>query len=95
MLPRLLGKTKIQVAGVNSERQAQNTKEDFYLLKKRRYYLMRELPQNKRLLSLNVNKRSNDYIGLRIINFIVKLLKRYILSAWALPMKSQSMSEQI
>jgi len=76
MLPMLLGKTKIPVAGVNSDDRPRIFKEDFYLLKRCDCYFMRELPQNKRLLFLNANKRSHDLHSIKDNQFYNDVIKK-------------------
>ena len=76
MLPLLLRKTKIPITGINSNDMPKIPKEDFYLLEKCRYYFMRELPQNKRLLFLNANKRSNDLHSIKDNQFYSEVIKK-------------------
>jgi hypothetical protein len=76
MLPLLLGKTKIPITGIDSNDMPKIPKEDFYLLKKCCYYFMRELPQNKRLLLGNANRRSNDLHSIKNNQFYSEVIKK-------------------
>ena len=75
-LPLLLGKTRIPVAGINSDDRPRIQKEDFYLLGKCNCYFKRELPQNKALLFLNANKRSNDLHSIKDNKFYNEIIKK-------------------
>ncbi|MGD0168317.1 MAG: glycosyltransferase [Smithella sp.] len=75
-LPLLLGKSRIPVAGINSDDRPRIQKEDFYLLGKCNCYFMRELPQNKALLFLNANKRSNDLHSIKDNKFYNEIIKK-------------------
>lgn len=76
MLPLLLRDTEVPVAGINSGDKPRIPKEDFYLLKRCSYYFMRELPQNKRLLFLNANKRSNAMEAIKDNPFYNEIIKK-------------------
>jgi len=76
MLPLLLRDSTVPVAGINSHDKPRIPKEDFYLLKRCNWYFMRELPQNKKLLFLNANKRSNALEAIKDNSFYSEIVKK-------------------
>lgn len=65
MLPVMLRGSNIPLAIINNEDKPRIPKEDFPLMRRSSAYFMRELPQDKALLYLNANKRSNAMESIR------------------------------
>ena len=76
LLPFMLRSSDIPLAGVNSDDRPRIPKEDFYLLSRCDCYFMREMPQDKTLLFLNANKRSNALENIRETPFYQQAFKK-------------------